>query len=233
MKTSLAALALLLYATSAWAQGRADTPALAAEPAADIADVFAWMSPDAKRLNLALTVHPDAGFGAVFSTAVQYVFHVESRPSFGSSEGPTTLVICQFDPAQKVSCWVGDDAFVTGDASDIGGLTNAAETVRVFTGARTDPFVFNASGFRTVSDTISNFGPLVMADPAGCRALAPGHVQSILEQFRTAPGYGVAFDAFEGARVLALVISLDLELVASNGHVVSVWASTHRATGIP
>src|SRR4051812_5896824 len=45
----------------------------------DITDLFAWMSSDAKRVNLVMDVFPNAAPGTKLSNAVKYVFHVNSK----------------------------------------------------------------------------------------------------------------------------------------------------------
>ena len=44
---------------------------------------------------------------AFFSDAVHYVFEVESSEALG--ESGVLTVICPFDDAQTVQCWVGED----------------------------------------------------------------------------------------------------------------------------
>jgi hypothetical protein len=55
-----------------------DTPTVLADPAADMGDLYAWTSADGQRLNLVMDI-----VGRRFSDQVQYVFHVESGPTFG------------------------------------------------------------------------------------------------------------------------------------------------------
>ena len=60
--------------------GTASGPPLALEPAADINDVFAWMTPAATQVNLAMSVFPGATTASRFSDAVKYVFHTQRCP---------------------------------------------------------------------------------------------------------------------------------------------------------
>jgi hypothetical protein len=113
-----AAVALLISAAVAsgvaLAADHGDVPAV--EPAADITNLLAWMAPDAGRLQLVMTVYPDAPPGARFSADVRYVYHTGSRarPDFLVPDDAALDVICVFDAAGIVSCWAGDRTFVQG-----------------------------------------------------------------------------------------------------------------------
>ena len=50
------------------------------DPAADIGDLYGWMSEDGRRLNLAMTIVAHA-----FSDQLQYAFHVDSANAFGDA----------------------------------------------------------------------------------------------------------------------------------------------------
>ena len=60
------ALAAALAGPPTFASDHLDTPTVLADPAADIGDLYAWMSPDGRRLNLALDI-----VGKRFSDQVQ------------------------------------------------------------------------------------------------------------------------------------------------------------------
>jgi hypothetical protein len=161
----LLAFTALLASPTAWAADHGDGTstgiALALEPAADINDVFAWMSADATHVNLAMSVFPGATAASKFSDAVKYVFHTSSLSMF---LGPSVArdIICTFSNAtpQVTSCWVADPAagtavaYVTGDASAVAGISTADAKVKVFAGARDDPFFFNLAGFRNATSTV-------------------------------------------------------------------------------
>jgi hypothetical protein len=135
------------------------------DPAADITDVFAWMSSDGSKVNLVMDVFPVATTTSRFSNAIQYAFHLTSKASLLASTGTATNVICTFDAAtpQAVSCWVVQGSntldYVTGDASGTNGVTSASGKVRVFAGPRNDPFFFNLAGFKKATQAVAlNFG---------------------------------------------------------------------------
>src|SRR5262245_39812913 len=91
-----------------------DGPGVLEDPATDIADVYAWMSTDATKVNLVLDIT-----AARFSDAVQYVFQLESSAAFGQ-KGTEQNLICQFSVDQTVQCWLtspSGEEYASGDAS--------------------------------------------------------------------------------------------------------------------
>lgn len=231
-------VASLAVAATARAADHADGPVATADPAADITDVFAWMSSDAARLYLVMDVFPNAGPGptaaagqaaAKFSDAVQYVFHTASSPAFGQAAAGTEDVVCTFDGGtpQRVSCWAGGE-YVTGDASSASGIQSGSGKLRVFAGLRDDPFFFNLDGFKAVTSAVHGAAAALSFDPAGCPALDAATSGALVAQLSHAPGGGPPLDHFAGNNVLALVLSVDKALVAKGGPVVSVWGSTNR-----
>jgi hypothetical protein len=208
-----------------------DSPATKADPAADINDLYGFM--DGNNLVLALTLFPaasaptDAGPGAQFSDAVQYVVHVASGASFGKTTANTDI-ICTFTAAQQISCWLGTQEFVTGNAGQLPGLASADGKFKVFAGLRADPFFFNLDGFKqTVSDVIAA-EPLT-TDVAGCPTLSAATADALLTQLKTAPDGGPPEDFFAPLNALAIVFSIDKSLVTTGGPFVATWAATHRA----
>src|SRR5437870_13782251 len=98
------ALAVGLLCRTAGAADHADGPRASADPSADITDVFAWMSPDANRLNLVMDLVRNATTASRFSDSVQYVLHTTSKASFGAAPSPEVDIVCTFNRAQKVRC---------------------------------------------------------------------------------------------------------------------------------
>lgn len=132
-------LGLSIYGIGVWAADHMEAPAVTADPAADINDLFAWMSEDGTNLNLVMTVFPGAPATTLFSDDVQYVFHINSSAAFGQTQ-TEQLLICTFDDSQAVTCWLDETELVSGNASGAAGLSNIGGTARVFTGLRNDPF---------------------------------------------------------------------------------------------
>jgi Domain of unknown function (DUF4331) len=228
----------LAVAGAARAADHADGPAATADPAADITDVFAWMSSDASRVYLVMDVFPNAGPGptaatgqaaAKFSDVLQYVFHMASYTAFGQAVAATEDIVCTFDAGtpQRVNCWAGDE-YVTGDASAAGGIQSATGRLRVFAGLRDDPFFFNLDGFKAVAEAVHGAASTLSFDPAGCPTLDAATSTALVKQLSQGPGGGPPQDHFARNNVLALVLSVDKALVAKGGPVVSVWGSTNR-----
>jgi hypothetical protein len=230
MKFRTPRLALVLGALLVPAAGHAadhiDSPAAVAEPAADITDLFSWMSPDAEKVNLVLDVTPFAGADSKFSDAVQYVFHINSSVGYGMPQ-TETQILCQFDAASQVQCWLGDEDYAAGDASAEAGLMSWGGGMRVFTGLRNDPFFMEFGGFTETVGAVIAAAPSLSFDGSGCPALDSATSGVLVGQLQSGPDGAPASDTFAGANVLSLVIQVDKNLVNAGGSILGVWASTH------
>src|SRR5260370_28859500 len=105
-------VALVLFAalvTMARASDHFDSPATVANPQADIGDVYAWISPEGRRLNLAMTIQ-----GHTLSDKVQYAMHIDSGKVVGHTSA-STMIVCRFAAANAVHCKVGDQDSASGD----------------------------------------------------------------------------------------------------------------------
>ncbi|WP_226469200.1 DUF4331 family protein [Luteimonas panaciterrae] len=217
------ALAGLSPALSARCSDHLDTPTVIADPAADIGDLYAWMSPDGKRLNLVMDI-----VGREFSDKLQYVFSIDSGKRFGKTTSTTTIV-CRFDTAKTVECQGGDADHVRGDAGKDGGITSADGRLRVFAGLRDDPFFNNVKGTREAYDVA--FAALksgVASDAAGCPQFDATTASRILDRWHHTSG-GPARDFLAGWTAAALVVSVDIRAVNRGGPLLAIWSST-RAT---
>jgi hypothetical protein len=231
-----------LWCLPARAADHLDSPRVKAAPEADITDVFAWMSADKAKTYLVMNVSPMAAAGTKFSDQIQYVFHLNSQDTYGEKD-PTKIkhvnVICTFDFAQKVSCWVGAasmtgiataDDFVDGDASATAGLTSQNGKMKVFAGLRDDPFFFNLDGFKAAAKAVegaaAQIGPTV--DASGCPHLPADVAAAVAGQLSHAPDGSAAKDFFAKLNVLSIAIALDTAEAAPGGKILGVWASTYR-----
>jgi Domain of unknown function (DUF4331) len=231
MKRSMAGLAVVLGALAvspAWAADHRDGPGVKADIAADINDVFAWMSPDAGRVYLVMTVFPFATAEARFSDSVQYVVHTSSAAAFGEAGAPEVNVICTFDAAQEISCRAGGTS-VSGDANDPAGLSSTDGMLRVFAGRRNDPFFFNLSGFQRTTRIVAGAAGSLTFDAAGCPQLDEATSTALVTQLMTEPDGSPAADDFAGANTLAIAVSIDKTLLTGGGPILAVWGSTNRA----
>jgi len=224
----LTAAALACGGQCASAADHIDGPQAAADPAADITDAFAWMTPDASKVILVMDLTRNADLGSKFSDSVQYVFHTTSSASFGGTASADVPVICQFDPQQRVACWAGDAAYVTGDASSLSGITSSNGRLRVFTGLRNDPFFFNLPGFRATARIVTGAASSLTFDAAGCPAVDAPTSTALVTQLQSAPDGGPAVDGFANFNVIAIVLEVDKSILTKNGPILSVATATYR-----
>jgi hypothetical protein len=218
------ALGVVSMASVALAADHLDGPQVTNDPAADLTDVYSWVQ--GGKIVLALDATPLATAQSKFSDKVQYVFHTTSGSKFG--ETTTNVdILCTFDTEQKVSCWIGDADFVSGDASGIDGISSQSGKVKVFTGLRDDPFVFNLAGFKDTVATVDAAAPALTFDMAGCPAVDAATSAVLVDKLKTTNG-GPAQDFFAGKNVLSIVLELDPSLLDASGPFMSVWASTNK-----
>ncbi len=126
---------------------------------------------DGNNLVLVMDVVPFADTSSKFSDQVQYVFHTQSGASLTALTGAEVDIICSFDAAQKISCWAGDQDYVTGDASQTAGLDGMKGKFKVFAGLRDDPFFFNLDGFTDTVAAVEAAAPSLTPNAAGCPAV--------------------------------------------------------------
>ena len=191
-----------------------DGPLAAGDQAADIADVYSFVSGD--NLVLALTISnvqaaPEIQLGqSIFDPEVLYQFKID-----GDGDAVEDLVIQAFvtgNPSNQVMHVRGPVApAVTGDearivqgpvasvrvSTDATPITNERQGMRVFAGVRDDPFFFDlAQLLQILGGQASGF-----EDPGT--------------------------DTFAGLNVYALVVELPLALLGDPSSL-TVWGTTHR-----
>jgi hypothetical protein len=225
----LAALAAAMVASTALAADHLDSPAAMNDPAADITDVYTWMH--GPNVVFAMNVFPLADANAKFSDTTEYVLHTESGAAFAATTDKQDI-ICTFDSAQKIQCWVGTDDYVTGDASTADGITSASGKLKVFAGLRDDPFYFNLRGFQDTVATVEAAAPTLTFDAAGCPTVDAATSTLLVNKLKTDPDStppgGAPKDFFAGKNVLSIVIEIDKSLVTKGGPILSVWGSTNK-----
>lgn len=224
-----AALVMPAQGVEAWDHLDGDQTSM--EVGADITDLYSWMSPDGKRLNLILDVTKGAAADARFPSSVQYVFHTAGRTAPAAAEGRRPVaIVCTFDAGQVASCWAGRH-YVTGDASRPEGIASADGKLRVFAGVRNDPFFMNKQGWDVFAETVHRGNRMgYVWDGAMCPQFAPDRAKRALNELKTADERGsVGFDHYASLNVQSIVVSVDKTLLTADGAIVSVWASTNRA----
>ena len=204
-----------------------DSPTVIADPRADIGDVYAWTSPDHRRLNLVMTI-----VGHTFSDKLDYVFHVDSGSQFGSTKA-TTSIVCRFPSAKQADCRVAD-ADPThadmdnahGDASASSGLQGRNHRFRVFAGLRDDPFFNNVKGTRAAYEVAAAaLQQGAVADASGCPSFGPATSAAILDQWRHTNG-GPGTNFLAGWTPASIVVSVDVGLVNKGGGMLAIWGAT-------
>jgi hypothetical protein len=176
-----------------------------------------------------MTVTPAAAKTALFSDTAQYVIHTASAAAYpvGGNDNP---IICTFSGTtapQTASCWAGTDDYVTGQADTATGITSKSGKFKVFAGVRADPFFFNLIGFRQTVKDVEAAGVLPTND-AGCPLLPGTTAATLRTQLATNDDGGPPNDFFKTLNTLAIVVQIDKALVAKNGPIVAVWASTNK-----
>lgn len=221
-----AMLFLLLAAanpSAAMASDHLDAPNVIEDPRADIADLYAWMSPNGKKLQLALTI-----VGPTFSDKLTYEFHLESTKRFGKS-GYRTTIFCRFASAAQASCHDRGRIALTGDASGSDGLSSKDGKARLFAGIRDDPFFNNVRGTREAYQVaLDAIRAGVVFDSARCPLFTAGTSQAILSRWRQTGG-GPPRNFLQGWNASAIVLSVDVDLVSRGGPILAVWAATRSA----
>jgi hypothetical protein len=225
-RRSAAVLSLaVLYAVAPGAQAsdHLDSPATVANPQADVADVYAWISPEGKKLNLVMTIQ-----GHSFSNKVHYVLHVDSGKVFGQTTASTSIA-CRFFAANAISCDVGTVDSASGDASNPAGLEGRHHRFRVYAGLRDDPFYNNIKGllgaYQFANQAVTK-GTVV--DAAGCAHFDEATAKEIRNQMGRTDG-GPAQNLLKDWTVSAIVVSVDLSAVSQGGQLLAVWGTTSSA----
>lgn len=218
---------------------------------ADLNDVYVWMTTDAAKVNLALTVSPfdNLAGGRHFGPTVVYAFHLSSRPGFGQA-GMESKIICKFASDTDGECFVVDPSgktidYVKGDLSAGTGKAAASGKFRVFAGKRSDPFFFNLGGFvNAVTGAVTACGgacpPAAGTDAAKCVQINGTQGAGLRGAIGAKPATNLAstqcddtadIDCFKAANVMAIVVEVDKTLLLQDGDkFISVWASTHAGS---
>jgi hypothetical protein len=217
------AIAALLTASAAEASDHLDTPSVIADPRADIGDLFAWTSPDGTKLELVMTI-----VGHAFSDRLTYAFHVDSGRVF-SRTSATATIACRFPAPDQADCRIDGADRAQGDAGAEAGLAGRNHRFRVFAGVRDDPFFNNVRGTRAAYQAATTaLAAGVPSDAAGCPAFSAVTSAAILDEWRHTDG-GPGRNFLAGWTPAAIVVEVELPLVAKGGPLLGVWASTASA----
>jgi len=219
----LAAVLAVAADGSALASDHLDSPTAISNPQADIGDVFAWVSPDGRQLNLVMDI-----VGKSFSDKIQYVFHIDSGKAYGNTTA-TTSIVCRFPDATTADCRVGDIDYARGDASHPEGIDGQHHRFRLFAGLRDDPFFNNVKGTRAAYEVaVAAIKKGATMDAAGCPNFDQATSEAIMYQWRHTNG-GPASNLLAGWTSSSIVIAVDLDAVNQGGKMLAVWGTTASA----
>lgn len=212
----------------ALASDHLDTPTVLADPAADIGDLYAWTAPDGRRLELVLDI-----VGRRFSDQVQYVMQVDSGASFGHTTA-SVRIVCQFDADAVATCWAGSQDGLRGDVGSVRGLDGRHHRFRVFAGQRDDPYFNNVRGTRAALDVAAAAlrSGSASRDATGFARFDEPTLKAMHERWHQTSG-GPARNFLAGWTTSAIVVSVDLPVVAEGGPVLAIWARTERRQPAP
>lgn len=214
-KWTLAALAIpvigagIAVMTPGRAADHLDSPGATADKAADITDVYTFVSPTtAGHLVLIMDVTPTASTASKFSDKVDYYFRAHSVVSGSLAVGPDLGFKCNFTAAAGMTCTGG------------GGLTktvafNATSTclgtddICLFAGLRSDPFFFDFGAFQTLLKTgdaaVLNSGKSFPNCDGGSNFFDGFNVLSIILEVNSAK----AFNPGDAATIPLLTVAAD------------------------
>jgi hypothetical protein len=189
-----AGAAVALLVSLGQAADHLDAPGAAANPMADINDLYTWMTTDGNNVIFALTVSPGdppaSGSAARhFGPTVQYVIHANSRAGF-TMPPMESKVVCTFASDTDGQCWVINPSgtvvdYVKGDFSSTSGKLSDSGKVKVFAGQRSDPFFFNLGGTRAAIKQTELFCGVANGTPGSAAACPPDPTAT---NFRDAAG---------------------------------------------
>lgn len=209
----------------------AESPGADADPAADIADVFVFASPESpSKLVGSITFGgrpaPRSRIDGSFycDRNVLYTFNIDRADAAGNFDSnPDVRVLVRFGQNGIGACGVQFEN-VPGAGGTFSGpierpLTANSGGLRGFAGLRNDPFFFDAEGFTTLLNT---FG-------------GAGQSGDVVTAFRLTGGQPRR-DSFANRNVSAIVFEMDLDAVAPRAAggtrpKIRVWATTGRIAG--
>lgn len=224
------ALWAMLASFAVFAADHGESPGTDADPAADIADVFIFPSPEnASRLVGAITFGgrpaPRSRIDGSFycDRDILYTFNIDRADAAGNFDSiPDIKILARLGKNDQGQCGLMMENVPGVAASFFGPIEQVLVTtsgLRAFAGLRNDPFFFDFEGFTALLNTFA----------------APGQSGDLVSSFRLV-GNQPRRDSFGGRNVSAIVFEMDLDTVApkaANGTrpKIRAWATTSRFGG--
>lgn len=197
---SAVAFMALCMPADAFAADHVEAPAAIKDPAADIADFYAWSRKDINDTIVVAMTFAGAGSsedGPVYDPDVVYGIHIDNDAD-GTVDHECFVRFGQdADSGEwgvQVTGLPGGDTVASGPVDTI---FDAGNGLQVFAGQREDPFFFDLQGYL---DTLST----------GAIAFDPSR------------------DFFAGLNVTAIVVEISASTVAETSENIQIWSSTGR-----
>lgn len=201
------ALAVALSLSPTRAADHNDSEGPRGDPAADVADVFAWV-PAPGRTALVMTLGDTfATQNSRFGPKIDYRFAVRNVASRDGGLAPTGAprdIVCTSDdaPAQTVTCTTSSGEAKSFTVGEPPLCSHATDAICVWAGIRRDPTYVDLVRFDKVADA----GLDALAPDGGADTLAFSSVLAIVLDVDTAEVLGTAsFDAGPGATPTSVV----------------------------
>ena len=207
LEDALAAAALLAATLpcAALAADHVEAPSASADPAADIADFYAWHTADG-RIEAIITFAGagSSADGGVYDADVLYGIHIDNT---GDSVADHDIWI-RFGQDGAGNWGVQVEGLPGADAEVVSGpvetVIPAGEHLNIWAGQAEDPFFFDLEGYQAVLASGSLF------DKGGALA------------------FDSTRDFFAGLNVTAIAVEMDAESVVDAFNQVQIWATTSR-----
>jgi hypothetical protein len=225
----LFAVGATLMSFAVMSADHAESPGTDADPAADIADVFIFPSPEVpSKLVGAITFGgrplPRSRIDGSFycDPDILFTYNIDRADASGNFDSvPEIQIRARFAKNGSGQCAVQLEN-VPGASGTFFGLIEqvfVGPSGRAFAGLRNDPFFFDFEGFSALLNTFAT----------------PGQNGDLVSSFRLT-GNQPRHDSFGGRNVSAIVFEMDLDTVApkaANGTrpKIRVWATTSRFAG--
>ena len=207
-----AAIVPMVMIGTSRASDHADTPSIAANPGTDISDVYMFPSPEnAANVVLVMNVHPLIGPGqgasVQFDPNVLYQFKIDNTGDgvedlviqarfTGTGAGQTVAISGPVKPSQTGSLTASETPYPT--TGTINATFSPVAGMKVFAGAREDPFFFDLEQFFNIlPDRATPINGKPVADPNTPKQTS----------FRP-KGQSVDFLSNGGYNVLSIVVEL-------------------------
>jgi hypothetical protein len=228
--TRLFAAAVIAVSCAVRSADHAESPAADADPAADIADIFLFASPQApSKLVGAITFGgrsaPRSRIDGRFycDPDILYTYYIDrADPSGNFDSVPDVQIRVRFGRNSGGLCGMQLENIPGAGGTFSGPIEQVLVTrsgIRAFAGLRNDPFFFDAEGLTALLNTFA----------------VPGQNGDVVAAFRVASGLPRR-DSFAFRNVSAIVFEMDLDAVApraANGTRprLRAWATTGRVVG--